>query len=115
MDFLRAASALISVFGLLGLLYFVSNRARNRATLPARIVRCIWPQRLRVCGARTEPAPLKVLRRVNLNATHQLHLIRAIGETFLICTHPHGCALLRGADVAGQEGNAAESLQRHAG
>jgi hypothetical protein len=117
MDFLRTVLALATVFGLLGLLYFISNRARTRTSLRAGVVRAIWPQGIRVRGAAGEAASLKILRRLNLTSTHQLHLVCATEGTFLVCTHPHGCTLLRGGDAlsaAKMEGAAAEPIQRHA-
>lgn len=93
------AGALITVFGLLGLLYFISNRAKTRATLRSRCTQLMWPQKLRIAGNRADADSLRVLRRVNLTGTHQMHLIRARGEMFLVCTHPRGCSLLRTSDA----------------
>lgn len=59
----------------------------------------MWPHKLRVAGKGAEADALRVLRRVNLTGTHQVHLIRASDEMFLVCTHPHGCSLLRATDA----------------
>lgn len=116
MDFFRAVWALATVFGLLGLLYFLSSRARNRSRLRAGAIRAIWPQTTRARGPQNEATSLKILRRLNLTGTHQLHLISATEGTFLVCTHPHGCTLLRASDAAAaaKEGAATEPTQRHA-
>jgi hypothetical protein len=117
MYFLRTVLALGTVFGLLGLLYFISSRARTRTASRAGAMRAVWPRRIRARGVATEAASLKILRRLNLTSTHQLHLVCATEGTFLVCTHPHGCTLLRGGDTlsaAKREGAAAEPIQRHA-
>lgn len=117
MDFLRVALALITVFGLLGLLYSISNRAKTKATLRSRCARLIWPQKLRLAGNAADGDALRVLRRVNLTGTHQVHLIRAKDEMFLVCTHPHGCSLLRASDAFSapkQNGGASGEIERYA-
>jgi hypothetical protein len=117
MDLFRAAWALATVFGLLGLLCFLSKQAKTTNRLRAGAIRAIWPQAMRARRAQNEAASLKILRRLNLTGTHQLHLISAMEGTFLVCTHPHGCTLLRANDAgsaAQMGGAAAEPTQRHA-
>lgn len=117
MDFLRVAVALITVFGLLGLLYFVSNRSKDRATLRSRCGQLIWPQKLRIAVNGADADSLRVLRRVNLTGTHQVHLIRGGEEMFLVCTHPQGCSLLRASDslsASKQNAAAQEEIERYA-
>lgn len=117
MDFLRVALALITVFGLLGLLYFISNRAKAKGPLCLARPRSIWRPRFGNAVNGSEPDSLRVLRRVNLTSTHQVHLLRASEETLLLCTHPQGCTLLRAGDAssaAKQESAASEGLRRYA-
>jgi hypothetical protein len=117
MDFLRVAGALITVFGLLGLLYFVSSRTKTRATLRPRCAPSIWPRSLRIAANGSDADSLRLLRRINLTGTHQLHLIRASEEIFLLCTHPQGCSLLRASDALSapkQDGAAPAEIERYA-
>jgi hypothetical protein len=117
MDFLRVAVALITVFGLLGLLYFVSSREKARATLRSRCTQLMWPQKFRMVVNGTDADSLRVLRRVNLTGTHQLHLICTSHGVFLVCTHPQGCSLLRASDavsVPKQDAAAQEQIERYA-
>ena len=111
------AGALITVFGLLGSLYFISKRAQTRATLRAQWARLFWPPRFRIAATTSDADSLRVLRRVNLTGTHQVHLIRASQEIFLVCTHPQGCSLLRASDALSaprQEGAAQAKVERYA-
>jgi hypothetical protein len=117
MDFFRVASALVTVFGLLGLLYVFSNRTRRKAPLGLLARRSIWPR----AGEESRNNPgantLRLLRRLNLTAAHQLHFIQANEQTLLVCTHPQGCALLWTTDdhsTSKRETSAAEGLKRHA-
>ena|ERR1700761_3405741 len=117
MDYLRVAGALITVFGLLGLLYFISSRNKIRATLRSRCTRLVWPRRFRIAPTGADGDCLRVLRRVSLNGTHQVHLIRASKQTFLLCTHPHGCSLLRASDALSApkyDGAAQAEIERYA-
>lgn len=111
------ALALITVFGLLGLLYVFSNRTRTKAPLGLLARHSIW----RRAGEDSRNNPglntLRLLRRLNLTAAHQLHLVQTNEQTFLVCTYPQGCALLWTSDdhvVAEQDDNAAEGLKRYA-
>lgn len=116
MDFLRVALALGTVFGLLGLVYFLSNRARTRIALEAVRARASWPARFRT-AQRPDPDYLQVLRRVSLTPTHQLHLIASRQKLILLCTHPRGCTLLPApaASPESRPGNAApEECERYA-
>ena len=111
------ALALITVFGLLGLLYSISNRAKTRAALRSGCARWMWPHKLRIAGNAADAEALRVLRRINLTGTHQVHLIRASDEMFLVCTHPQGCSLLRAADalsVPAQNRAAQGEIERYA-
>ncbi len=112
------AGALITVFGLLGFLYFISNRAKTRASLRPRCTQLRWPQRLRIPATSSDADSLRVVRRVNLTGSHQVHLLRARKEIFLVCTHPQGCSLLRASDAlyAPKQDDAAQAgSERYAG
>jgi len=115
MDYLRAALALITVFGLLGLLYLFSKQAKTKAPRRLFCARSIWP-RFRNTANELDSDSLHVLRRVSLTPTHQVHLIRTGEEMFLVCTHPRGCTLLRASDAAPAEHGSAtsEGLKRYA-
>jgi hypothetical protein len=117
MDFLRVALALVTVFGLLGLLYFVSNRAKVRNSLRPLRPHAAWPSRFRLRSSASDSGSLDVLRRVSLTPTHQVHFLRSGSETFLLCTHPRGCTPLRSSDAfrrAEHEGAASEECERYA-
>jgi hypothetical protein len=97
MEFFRIVAALGTVFALLGIVYFVSNRARSAFAVTALRAPLIWSHQHR----KTKPIDsdsVRVLKRVSLTATHQLHLIGTAQGTFLLCTHPQGCALLTPCD-----------------
>jgi hypothetical protein len=94
MDFLRIAAALGSVFALLGTVYFVSNRAKTPSAVKAFRASLSWPRNRHSRNALDNDS-VRVLKRVSLTATHQLHLIATTGGAFLLCTHPQGCTLLR--------------------
>lgn len=119
-DLLRVAIALVTVFGLLGLLYLFSNRAKANRMAQCISASSLWPRGLRSSGRRAESDSIRVLSRTSLTGSHQLHLIRAGTETFLVCTHANGCTLLRAAsdDAAWNrdkpEGAAVEGLKRYA-
>lgn len=111
------ALALLTVFGLLGLFYFISNRAKTKTSLASLGIRSIWPSKLRTVASLSDAASLQLLRRVSLTGSHQLHLIRAAEETFLVCTHAQGCTLLWASDLARDSnlaGATAEGLKRYA-
>ena len=90
MDVLRLAAAFSVVFGLLGLLWAY---AEFRKRPPGRL----WLNQFHIGapkagrGDPTFGGTLSVVRHVRLTATHQLHLISAGRERFLVCTHPQGC------------------------
>lgn len=93
MEFFRVAAALGAVFALLGMVYFLSSRVRRDAAVKAFRAPAIWPRNLRIAKP-LESDSVKVLKRVPLTATHQLHLVGTSQDTFLLCTHPQGCTVL---------------------
>jgi hypothetical protein len=40
------------------------------------------------------PIQLSVLKRSQLTPNHQLHLVIAMGQQILLCTHPQGCSII---------------------
>jgi hypothetical protein len=93
MDLFRVVAGLATVFALLGIVYFFSGRARTHIVLKAIRGPAVWSRNIRT------PKPLesdsvRVLKRVSLTATHQLHWIGTPQGAFLLCTHPQGCTLL---------------------
>ena len=112
------ALALVTVFGLLGLLYSLAGAARRRIPRALIAPGTIWPGKFRVSASQKNSAYLQVLRRVNLTATHQLHLISTTEDLFLVCTHPQGCTLLRTRDARApisDRSAAQEEIGRYAG
>jgi hypothetical protein len=95
MDFFRVALALVTVFGLLGSLYLFSSRLKKRIPIALGESGTIWSGKFRVTTGLKNSTTLQVRRRIHLTATHQLHLISASDEEFLLCTHPQGCTVLR--------------------
>jgi hypothetical protein len=99
MDILRFLVAIIVVFGLLGALYVLSKRGRRFAGLPG-----FFKFSLGSAGSRAAQAPvvsgdaLRVIKRLNLSATHQLHLLQIEEGSVLLCTHPQGCTVLRSTE-----------------
>jgi hypothetical protein len=47
-------------------------------------------------SVREAPAPvqLTVLKRSRLTPNHQLHLVIAMDQQILLCTHPQGCSIV---------------------
>ena len=115
MDFLRVILALGTVFGLLAVLYFIANHARARLAAKGLRAHPIWSRRLRIAH-KPDADSLRVTRRVSLTATHQLHLIATTEDSFLLCTHPHGCTLLptRVTPAAAEESAGPNELGRYA-
>lgn len=63
---------------------------------------------------------LRLLKRVSLTPTHQLHLISIDCASLLLCTHPQGCSVLQQSSQAeaGMTGDGSAflaELKRHAG
>ncbi|HSU32096.1 MAG TPA: hypothetical protein VLJ11_12760 [Bryobacteraceae bacterium] len=96
MDIVRLALALFIVFGMLGGLYFLSNRAKRLSGIPG--LRPISFSSL-MKGRKPGPVPhpddeVRLLRRLHLTANHQLHFLALNGSKILLCTHPQGCQVL---------------------
>jgi hypothetical protein len=96
MDILRLALALFIVFGLLGGLYFISNRAKRLSWLPG-VTPISFSSLAKKQKSGHGPLPddeIRVVKRVHLTASHQLHFIALNGRRLLLCTHPQGCEVL---------------------
>lgn len=113
MDILRFLVAIIVVFGLLGALYVLSKRGRKFAGLPGFLKFSLGP-----AGSRTLQPPvvsgdaLRVIKRLNLSPTHQLHLLQIEEESVLLCTHPQGCTVLRSTEDRPNAARLAEVQRR---
>lgn len=113
-----------TVFGLLGALALFCRR-RNARTAPSATRSALVKFPLSSFRFRRRDTPesvsaqLRVLKRVSLTPTHQLHLISIDSTSLLICTHPQGCSLLQSSPAeAGLAGGGAAflaELRRHAG
>jgi hypothetical protein len=93
MDFFRVVAGLGTVFALLAVVYFLSNRARTQMAVKALQAPVIWSRNFRVSKP-LESDSVRVLKRVSLTATHQLHWIGTPQGAILLCTHPQGCTVL---------------------
>lgn len=116
MDLFRVALALFTVFGVLAILYFVSRRAPAGTPRLLESARNACSGKFRLFPSQKNSAELEVLRRVNLTATHQLHLVRTAREVVLVCTHPQGCTLLEKHDAlasADPQNATLDGLQRY--
>ena len=113
-----------TVFGLLGALALFC-RSRNARTVPSTITKtALLKFPLSSFRFRRSDTPenvsmqLRVLKRVSLTPTHQLHLISIDSTSLLICTHPQGCSLLQSSPAEAVPGDGAAflaELRRHAG
>lgn len=116
MEILRFLVALLIVFGLLGALRVLSKRGGKLPALPgfakfsfgSTLARAVKP-------AATGGEHLRVVKKLHLTATHQVHLIRVGEEALLLCTHPQGCTVLQsaGEQAPALRSNLAE-VQRYA-
>lgn len=117
MDLFRVILAFVTVFCLLGFLYFLSNRAKTRAPRLLASARSACSGKFRPHPNRKSAAELDILRRVSLTPTHQLHLVKTAQEIFLVCTHPQGCTVLKTQDAdphANDRENFPLNLERNA-
>ena len=118
MDLFRVTLALVTVFGLLGSLYFVTTRAKNKGPRLLASAREACSGKFRLAGSRNQAGELEILRRVSLTPTHQLHLVKTVQGEFLVCTHPQGCTILSAQEARALTENqsaAPPSLERYAG
>jgi hypothetical protein len=124
MQMVRLVTGFVIVFGLLGLLALFCRRtsARNPSAIRNSVLlKFPFPFRVnRRESADSAPAHLRLLKRLNLTPTHQLHLISTESAKLLICTHPQGCSVLQqnartDTDERGEAGKFLAELRRHAG
>lgn len=122
----RLVTGFATVFGLLGLLALFCRRRGGRNSFAVRnsaLLKFPFPPfRLKKRdSAESTCTQLRVLKRISLTATHQLHLISIDSTHLLICTHPQGCSVLqqsgRGESEEPGEGSGRflAELRRHAG
>jgi len=113
MDLLHTALAFFIVFGLLTCLYLYANRGRKyHAGKRLGTLFCSFPFQAK---RKTEPKALReleILRRINLTATHQLHLIATPAGKLLLCTHAQGCTILSPAPAFSSPGSPEFSLEQ---
>ena len=121
----QLVTGFVIVFGLLGLLaFFCRHKSARNPTAVRSSALLKFPFRSFRVKARDypdgTPAHLRVLKRISLTPTHQVHLISTDSATLLVCTHPQGCAILQ-QDVrpeaadGGEKGGFLAELRRHAG
>ncbi len=128
MQILRLVTAFGFVFGLLGLLVFVSRRRSGKGPLAVRPVQAIkFPftpfsllGRKPVNASGGKPAPIRVVKRISLTPSHQLHLVSTDSANLLICTHPAGCTVLQDTTNSktgeyADGGRFLAEMKRHAG
>lgn len=113
MDLLRVLAALFIVFGLLGALHFFSRRGGKRSPLPELVKFSLGKAGIRANNGNSPAAEqVRVIKRLNLSATHQIHLLQIDKENILLCTHPQGCTVLRSSDEPASTGRFAEVQKR---
>lgn len=95
METWRVVVGLAVVFGLLALLRRLAARTSGRGAWRLLGSRPTLGSVLRIVRRTDATEPLRLVRRLNLTATHQLHVVADESATLLICTHPQGCTVLR--------------------
>ncbi len=88
MDVLRQVSAVVLVFGLLGLFLW---KMRGRGFSGAAFLR----------RSEQKERRLQSVERLALTPQHTLHLLIIAGREIVVATHPQGCTLLQEATGKG--------------
>lgn len=97
MDALTRISAILVVVAILGFFWWLSRKHQTTSVGPLRFTF----GRPRNPGAETEPVAVVAKRRIT--ASHELHLVKALGQHILICTFPSGAAVLLARQAAESE------------
>ena len=87
MDVTAQVAAAGAVIALLGFLWWASKKSQGTRLGFLRISP-------RTFGKQTDSSRLAVLARTQLTPNHQLHLIQAMEELVLLCTHPSGSSVI---------------------
>ena len=98
MDAFRQVSAVLLVFGLLGLVLWALRRAGSASFRSTRIG-SLFARRMS-----GQPKALETLERISLTPQHALHLVRVNGRDLVVATHPQGCTLLTESQTKGASG-----------
>jgi hypothetical protein len=88
MDALARISGILIIVSILGLFWWFSRKHQSVNVGPLKFT----------FGKPGEPQaethPLALVARRRITASHELHLVKALGQHILICTSPSGAAVL---------------------
>ena len=106
MDATAQVAAAGAVIALLGFLWWASKKSQGTRLGFLRISP-------RTFGKQIDSARLAVLARTQLTPHHQLHLIQAMEEFILLCTHPGGSSVVlsKPAGLASRDEGSGEGQQ----
>jgi hypothetical protein len=88
MDVLTRISGILVIVGILGLFWWFSRKQQLVNVGPLRFAF----GKIRESGTGANPVAVVAKRRIT--ASHELHLVKALGQDILICTSPSGAAVL---------------------
>ena len=94
MDGLARISAILVIVAILGLFWWFSRKHQSVNVGPLKFAF----GKPREPGAETQPLAVVAKRRIT--ASHELHLVKALGQHILICTSPSGAAVLYAQQTA---------------
>ena len=92
MDALARISGVLAVAAILGILWWSTRRYQSIGFGPLKF------SFAKTKESGTEVKPVAIVARTRISATHELHLVRALGQYILICTSPSGAAVLSTKD-----------------
>ena len=98
MDVFRQVSAVLLVFGLLGLALWALRRGGSASFRGTPFGSVLTRRRS------GQSKSLETLERISLTPQHALHLVRVNGRDLVIATHPQGCELLAESQGKGASG-----------
>ena len=98
MDVFRQVSAVLLVFGLLGMVLWALRRGGS-ASFRSAPFGGVFARRMSA-----QPKSLETLERISLTPQHALHLVRVNGRDLVVATHPQGCTLLTESQTKGASG-----------
>jgi hypothetical protein len=90
MDAALRLAAILPAMGLLGFLRWLAQKFNIKGF---GIFRLSFPNDSALREA-LAPVQLSVLKRARLTPNHQLHLVIAMDQQILLCTHPQGCSII---------------------
>lgn len=97
MDALTRISAILVIVAILGVFWWFSRKRQFVSVGPLQFTF----GKPRESGTGTHPLAVVAKRRIT--ASHELHLVKALGKHILICTSPAGAAVLLARQEAESE------------